>query len=84
MYRVVRDEYVRRGSGSVDAVTSRLGLEGPGIIVKTVIVRESGGVVVDPSGEEMHLNARRVLCANSREIVEEFVAALETSRRWAG
>ena len=64
-------------SGRVDGYFE-IGFGGPwDNCAATVIVRESGGVVVDPSGEEMHLNARRVLCANSREIVEEFVAALK-------
>jgi inositol-phosphate phosphatase / L-galactose 1-phosphate phosphatase len=44
----------------------------------TVIVREAGGVVIDPSGEEMHLNARRVLCANTQKVADEFVNVLKT------
>jgi inositol-phosphate phosphatase/L-galactose 1-phosphate phosphatase len=64
-------------SGRVDGFFE-IGFGGPwDNCAATVIVREAGGVVVDPSGEEMHLNARRVLCANSREIMEEFVAALK-------
>ena len=59
-------------SGRVDGYFE-IGFGGPwDNCAATVIVRESGGVVVDPSGEEMHLNAR-LCCAR---IVEKLWRSL--------
>ena len=35
-----------------------------------LIVREAGGVVVDPSGSDLDVMSRRLLCAASAELVK--------------
>lgn len=37
-----------------------------------LIVREAGGVVIDPSGGPLDLMSRRVLCASSSELANDF------------
>jgi myo-inositol-1(or 4)-monophosphatase len=37
-----------------------------------VIIREAGGVVMDPSGKEFDLMSRKVLCAGTQQLAEEF------------
>jgi len=53
-----------------------IGFGGPwDCVAGAVIVREAGGVVLDPSGDEFDAYARRVLCANAH-IGDEFVRCL--------
>ena len=42
-----------------------------------LIVREAGGVVLDPSGADFNLMARRVLCAATLELARELCAIIE-------
>ena len=53
-----------------------IGFGGPwDCVAGTIIVREAGGVVFDPSGDAFDIYARRVLCANGN-IGDELVKAL--------
>jgi len=53
-----------------------IGFGGPwDCVAGAVIVREAGGVVLDPSGEAFDVCARRVLCANAH-IASALVNAL--------
>lgn len=55
-----------------------IGFGGPwDCVAGAVIVREAGGVVLDPSGEDFDVCARRVLCANAH-VGSSLVDALST------
>lgn len=41
-----------------------------------IIVREAGGVCIDPAGGEFDILSRRVLCASSMELAQEFSGML--------
>lgn len=41
-----------------------------------LIVREAGGVVIDPAGGPLDLMSRRVLAASSQELADDFVKLL--------
>lgn len=41
-----------------------------------LIVREAGGVTVDPAGGPLDLMSRRVLATSSKEVADEFVKLL--------
>ncbi|CAH1780370.1 unnamed protein product [Owenia fusiformis] len=43
-----------------------------------LIVREAGGVVLDPSGSDMDMMARRVICACNKDIADQVISLLQT------
>lgn len=57
--------------GSADA-NFEFGIHAWDIAAGDLIVREAGGVVIDPAGGPLDLMSRRVLCASSSELGNEF------------
>ncbi|CAD5205692.1 unnamed protein product [Bursaphelenchus okinawaensis] len=56
--------------GSVDAYVE-YGIHSWDIAAAAIIVQEAGGVVIDPTGSEFNLMARKVLCGASKPLVQE-------------
>lgn len=42
-----------------------------------LIIREAGGVTMDPAGGPLDLMSRRFLCASSQELATEFVKMIQ-------
>lgn len=62
--------------GSAD-VYFEYGIHAWDIAAGDLIVREAGGVVHDPSGGPLDLMSRRMLCASSQELANEFVKIIQ-------
>lgn len=58
--------------GSAD-VNFEFGIHAWDIAAGDLIVREAGGVCLDPSGGPLDLMSRRVLAASSQEIANDFI-----------
>ena len=43
----------------------------------TLIVREAGGICIDPSGGPLDMFSRRILCASSIELANEMMLCLK-------
>lgn len=61
--------------GSADAMFD-YGLHAWDIAAGDLIVREAGGVVIDPAGGPLDIMSRRVLCASTPELAKVFVNKL--------
>lgn len=61
--------YVALGGADVNF---EFGIHAWDIAAGDLIVREAGGVVIDPSGGPLDLMSRRVLAASSPELASEF------------
>uniref|UniRef100_A0A1I7YA06 Inositol-1-monophosphatase n=1 Tax=Steinernema glaseri TaxID=37863 RepID=A0A1I7YA06_9BILA len=61
--------------GSVDAY-AEYGIHAWDIAAATVIVREAGGIVIDPTGAELNVMGRKVLCAGTKKLAEELSGML--------
>ncbi|XP_065828515.1 inositol monophosphatase 1-like [Oscarella lobularis] len=62
--------------GSTDAY-QEFGIHCWDIAAGTLIVTEAGGIVMDPSGGELDVMDRRVLCASSPELARQIAASLK-------
>lgn len=63
------------GLGGVD-VNYEYGVHAWDIAAGDLIVREAGGVTMDPAGGPLDIMSRRVLAASSPELAQEFVKLL--------
>lgn len=61
--------------GGADA-NFEFGIHAWDIAAGDILVREAGGVCIDPAGGKLNLLARRVLCAATPELAEELVASV--------
>lgn len=61
--------------GSIDAYVE-YGLHSWDMAAAVVIIREAGGVVIDPTGSEFNVMNRRILCASTKELAGEFSTML--------
>lgn len=63
------------GIGAAD-VLYEFGIHAWDIAAGDIIIREAGGVCIDPAGGPLDLLSRRVLCASSQELADEMVKNL--------
>ncbi|CAG9786406.1 unnamed protein product [Diatraea saccharalis] len=61
--------------GGADA-NFEFGIHAWDVAAGDIIVREAGGVCIDPSGGPFDILSRRVLCASSKELAQEIVKEL--------
>ncbi|TKR67046.1 hypothetical protein L596_023256 [Steinernema carpocapsae] len=61
--------------GCVDAY-AEYGIHAWDIAAAAVIVKEAGGVVIDPLGSELNVMGRKVLCAGTRKLADELSGML--------
>ncbi|KOB76894.1 Myo inositol monophosphatase [Operophtera brumata] len=61
--------------GGADA-NFEFGIHAWDIAAGDILVREAGGVCIDPAGGKLDLLARRVLCAATPELAQELVASI--------
>ncbi|XP_028165499.1 inositol monophosphatase 1 [Ostrinia nubilalis] len=61
--------------GAADA-NFEFGIHAWDVAAGTIIVREAGGVVIDPAGGPFDILSRRVLCAGTKELAEELSKTL--------
>lgn len=66
--------YVALGSGDINY---EYGIHAWDIAAGDIIVREAGGVCLDPSGGPLDLMSRRVLSASSQELANEFIKIIQ-------
>lgn len=61
--------------GGADAMYE-YGIHAWDIAAADIIIREAGGVVIDPAGGPLDLMSRRVLCAATQELADQIVPIL--------